>query len=114
MDSNLLIPLLLFGGSKQRMGNILKRTLPVAMPGPPGQRFALAALVADKELKRQEQADQEIIQQVVKAGRIKDSATLAATIPALHAVFVNLPEAVQASIEFPADTARSVDGARKS
>ena len=101
MDPNLLSPLLLFSGSKQRMADIITGALPAALPGQPGQRFALAALVAERELKRQEQAEQEIIRQVVEVDEIQDSAALANKFPVLHAVFVKLPAAVQASI-FPA------------
>lgn len=114
MDPNLLIPLLLVSGSKQRMADIIKRTLPAALPGQPGQRFALAALVAERELKRQEQAQQQIIQQVVEVDKIKDSAALANKFPALHAIFVKLPAAVQASIVFSVDVGRPEVSARKS
>jgi hypothetical protein len=107
MDPNLLIPLLLFSGSKQRMADIIKRTLPTALPGQPGQRFALAALVADRELKRQEQTEQEMIQEVVTVGHIKDSDELEKNFPVLHAVFVKLPAAVQARIVFAAAGART-------
>jgi hypothetical protein len=106
MDPNLLIPLLLFSGSKQRMADIIKLTLPT-LPGQPGQRFALAALVADRELKRQEQTEQEMIQEVVTVGHIKDSDELEKNFPVLHAVFVKLPAAVQARIVFAAAGART-------
>src|SRR5215470_20016574 len=100
MDPNLLIPFLLFSGSQEHVADIVKRTLPVALPGPPGQRFALAALVADKELKRQDDADKQIIQEVVSAAKIKDVKAFADQLPLLYAVFVKLPAALQASIAF--------------
>jgi hypothetical protein len=114
MDPNLLIPLLLFGGSDKRTADIIKRTLPVALPGQSGQRFALAAFVADRELKRQEQAEQQIIQEVVKTGNIKDSDALATKFPVHHALYVKLPAAMQASIVFSVDGGRPEVGARKS
>lgn len=101
MDQNLLIPLLFFGGSQGRGAEIIKRTLPVTLPGPPGQRFALAALVAAKELKRQDQTEQTIIQHVIDQDRIKDAAALNSKFPKLHEIFLKLPEAVRANIKFP-------------
>jgi len=100
MDPNFLIPFLLFSGSQEHMADILKRTLPVALPGPPGQRFALAAIVADKEFKRQDEGNKLLIQEVVSAAKIKDVDDFATKLPQLHAVFVKLPGALQKTISF--------------
>jgi len=112
MDQNLLIPLLLFSGSQEHAADILKRTLPVALPGPPGQRFALAAFVADKDLKRQDEADKQIIQEVVSVAKIPDPDTFAAQLPLLHAVFVKLPAALQETIFF-VSAGQAAGGSRK-
>jgi hypothetical protein len=121
MDSNLLIPLLLFGKASGRGSEVIKRTLPVALPGPPGQRFLLAALVADKDLKRQEQADKEkeqadkeSIQEVINVDRITNESAFKDKLPKLHAVFLKLPAAVRESIVFPGDAGQPAGGSRKS
>jgi hypothetical protein len=96
---NPLIALLIFGGSQQRTANIIRRTFPVALPGSSGQRFLLAALVADRDVRRQEAADTKIIQEVVDKDQITDDQALKAKFPLLHEVFVKLPAG---SIVFPA------------
>ena len=112
MDPNLLIMLLLFGGAQEHTADIVKRTLPVALPGPAGQRFALAAFVADKELKRQDEEDKQIIQEVINADSITDEAALKAKSETLHAVFTRLPASVQQSIAFFRE--KPAEGSRKS
>jgi hypothetical protein len=97
---NFLITLLLFGGAQSHSRDIIKRTLPVTLPGSAGQRFALAAVLAGRELKLQEQEEKQIIQEVVDKTHIQDGAALEQQFPALHAVFVRLPPAVQTSIVF--------------
>lgn len=124
MDSNLLMLLLLSGGSLggspggSRTEAIIKRTIPVLMPGPLGAKMAVAFLVAKKDLELQEKADKEkenadkekenadnnahkeAIKGVVKLAQIKDEAELLAKLPALHDLFETLPDPDKAEI-FP-------------
>jgi hypothetical protein len=95
---NLLIPFLLFGGlfgggSRQRMADIFRQSLLPISIGP-----GLAALVADRELRRQEEADTKMIQQVVDNDQITSDQALKDKFPLLHEVFAKLPAG---SIIFP-------------
>src|SRR5919107_955394 len=103
MDQNLLIPLLLFGGSEGRGAEVIKRTLTMTLPGRPDQRFVLAAMVTAKELKRQDETVLAIIQDVVTQDKIKDADTLKRKFSKLYEVFTTLPAAVQDSITFYTD-----------
>ena len=113
MDSSFLISLMLIGRSKQGMADILKGTLPATLSNP-SQRFVMAALMTEKELKHQEEANRDVIREVVKVVGIKDRDTLESKFPTLYAVFAKLPTSVQDSIEFPAGDGRPTDGSRKS
>jgi hypothetical protein len=68
------------------------------LPGSSSQRFVLAALVADRDLRRQEAADTKMIQEVVDKDQITGDESLKAKFPLLHEVFAKLPAG---SIVFP-------------
>ncbi len=109
MDPNFLM-LLFFGGSQGRGAEVVKRTLPVTLLGSPLQRFWLAALVAAKELKRQDETVLTIVQDVVTQDKIKDADTLKRKFSKLYEVFTTLPAAVRDSIQFYSE--RVPDGVR--
>jgi hypothetical protein len=82
-----LLPLiLLFGGNQQRMADIFRQALLPNLIGP-----ALATFVADRELRRQEEADTKMIQQVVDNDQITTDQALKNKFPLLHEVFAKLP-----------------------
>jgi hypothetical protein len=94
-----LNPLFLFllsggGGSQRRVADIFRQAfLPMSIgPGP-------AALLAEREFRRQQEADKTIIEEVVNDFTVKKE-----ELPkhkALNELYTSLPEAVQASIKFP-------------
>lgn len=96
---NLLIALLIFDGSEERMARIVRRTIPAALPGSPGERLTVAAIEADKELSSQEDADFQIVQDVVTNATVKKE-ELPTRFKEINKLFTNLPEAVQANIHF--------------
>lgn len=112
----LLMMMTVFGGQtfggQGRGAKALKQAFP-AMLGPAG--FALGVLAARKELKQQDETNTRIIKQVVASGIVKDIKTLNDKLPALHAVFVGLPAAVQDDIfpRLPPDSTRPPVGSRK-
>jgi hypothetical protein len=90
-------PLILFllGAPQQRVAAIFSRTLLPNLIGGP----VLAALVQDRELRRQEETDKTIIQEVVNDFAVKKE-----QLPkhkALNQLYTSLPEALQTSITFP-------------
>ena len=98
--SQWILPLLLLGGNQQRTGRLTKHLLPLAIPGPPGQRFAFAAIFADQEIKKQEQVDLQVVKEAVKIGNIKDVAALTTAAPAIAKVYAGLKASDQASVVF--------------
>jgi hypothetical protein len=76
----------LFGGPRQRIADIFGRSLlPIAIGPTP------AAVFADRELRRQEEADTKMIQQVVDKDGITTEDALKNKFPLLHEVFAKLP-----------------------
>jgi len=78
---------------------LAEQILPVALPGPASQRLALAAISAERQLKRQAAAEQHLVEEAITAGGLKKATDLAA-FPALDAAFKRLPPGVQAAL-FP-------------
>ena len=105
---NPLFLFLLLSGSSGRGAQVMQQILP-ALPVVPGHRLVLAALAAkrqeqaDKEKeKAKEQADKEILVDVVTHDEIANAEALKAKFPKLYLVFEKLPLDVQNSI-FPAN-----------
>jgi hypothetical protein len=88
---------LLLGEPAGRGNEVMKRILPATLTGPSG--LALAAFVASKDIQRQEQADKEIIEELVKNSGITNAEALKEKFPRLHDLaYVKLPVALQNSI----------------
>jgi hypothetical protein len=110
----LMMMMLVFGGEafggQGRGSQVVKRAFP-AMLGPAG--VAAAVLIARKELKQQDETNTQIIKEVVASGVNQE--TLKAKIPALYAVFLDLPADMRDDIfpRPPAGGVRSPDGSRK-
>lgn len=94
--NDLLIPLLLFGGNQR----LTRQLLPLAIPGPPGQRLAVGAVFASQEIKKQEQVDLQVVREAIAVGSIKDLATLTKSAPTIAKLYAGLKPADQASIVF--------------
>jgi hypothetical protein len=105
-----LLPFLAPSRSTQKLKELTSRMLPAMLPGPPGQRLAVAALVADQQIKRQERQQVEIAKEVVQAGKIKDIDALKEKLPKLAAIVTGLAPSAQAEIlkAVPASTPRNV------
>src|SRR4051794_13586284 len=94
---NPLFLFLLLGESAGRGKEVMKRILPATLTGPSG--LALAAFVANKDIQRQEQADKDIIEEVVKNAGIANAEALKDKFPKVHdLVYVKLPVSVQSTI----------------
>jgi hypothetical protein len=98
------------GGSRTQA--ILKRVFPVALTGSLSQRVAVAAIVAEGELRRQEiadeqnqkadnEADKNIIKQVVDKDGIKSETALKEKFSLLYDVYINLPQDLRVQIDLP-------------
>ena len=94
----LLLPFLGPAGSGQRLKELTSRLLPTMLPGPPGQRLALAAIVADQQVRRQERQQVELAKEVVQAGNIKDIDTLKQKNPKLGSLVASMGPSAQAEI----------------
>lgn len=93
-----LIPLLMMSSvSRERRGAAVEQLLPLALPGPAVNRIALAAITTERLLQRQAQAEQQMLEEAVQAGKIADAAALG-QFPALSAAFTRLPAAAQAKL----------------
>jgi hypothetical protein len=84
----------------------MQRFLPAMTPGPTG--LMLAAVFAKKAQQSQAQADKDreeanrdIIEEVIKIDEISSTSALKNKFPKLHDLFLTLPEAMQGTI-FPA------------
>lgn len=95
---DVLVPLLIFGAPARRRAEMTERLLPAAVPGSVGQRLAFAAVVAQQQISRREQAELRMVREA--AARFADAEDLAADAPTLHGIYAGLPEAVQATIGF--------------
>jgi hypothetical protein len=94
----LLLPFLASGGSKQKVKELTNRLLPAMLPCPPGQRLAIAAVVADQHIRRQERQQVEIAKEAVHAGNIKDIDALKKKAPTLGTFVAGLGSSAQAEI----------------
>jgi hypothetical protein len=94
----LLLPFLGPAGSGQRLKELTSRLLPTMLPGPPGERMALAAIVADQQIRRQERQQVEIAKEAVAAGKFTDLDKLKLKAPALGTFVAGLNPTKQAEI----------------
>lgn len=95
-----LLPFFLISNvPRANRGALVEQILPVALPGPPAQRLALAAITAEQQLRRQAATNRQILEDAIKAGGMKVATDLA-KFPALDAAFKGLPAADQAAL-FP-------------
>ena len=76
---------------------LAEQLLPIALPGPSSQRLALAAIGAERQLKRQALTEQRLVEEAIKAGKFTSAADLA-SFPALELAFKRLPKPVQTVI----------------
>jgi hypothetical protein len=107
MDLNFLflLPLLARGGSQQqRLEEFTRRLLPMALPGPAGQRLAFAAITVDQQIKREQRVQLELVKEAVKAGGFKDITELTAAAPTTANIVAGLGAADQAAIFQPLAT----------
>jgi len=81
---------------------LAEQLLPMALPGPSSQRLALAAIGAERQLKRQALTEQRLVEDAIRAAKFTAAAQLA-PFPALDGAFKRLPVAVQSAI-FPIGT----------
>jgi hypothetical protein len=106
---NPLLLFLLLGESAGPGKKFMKRIFPATLPGPTG--LALTAVFAKQDIQSQEQADKDqeqankdIVVEVVKNDGIANEEALKGKFPKLYDLtYLKLPEAVQDSI-FPAAT----------
>jgi anaerobic C4-dicarboxylate transporter len=120
-QTQLLMMLMVFGGQtfggqtlggQGRGARVVKQALPAMLSGSTAG-FALAVHVARKQLEQQDETNTQIIKEVVASGVNQE--TLKAKLPALYAVFLDLPAAARDSIfpRPPQDSTRPADGSRK-
>jgi hypothetical protein len=76
---------------------LAEQLLPIALPGPSSQRLALAAIGAERQLKRQALTEQRLVEEAIKAGKFTSPADLV-SFPALELAFKRLPVPVQTVI----------------
>jgi hypothetical protein len=101
-----LIPFLVISDTpRPRRRDLTERLLPAAFPGADGQRLAVAAMVADRQVRRQGQVEEQMVREAVATGAFRSVEHLAEQAPAIHAAYQRLPPAVQATIQFPARNA---------
>lgn len=88
---------------KPRRAALAEQMLFAAMPGSASQRLAIAAIGADLQMKRQARAEEQMIEEAVKAAKFKklDELTPEAY-PTLWAAFKRLPDSRQRAL-FPDD-----------
>ena len=92
-----ILPLLLSGLPRHQRAQVTEQLLPLALPGPPGTQLAFAAVTAERQVRKQAQTEQKLVQEAIQAGDIKSAEELSA-FPALHSAFNRLPAAVQSGI----------------
>lgn len=93
-----LLPLLVIEGvPKASRAALVEQLLPVALPGPSSQRFALVAIGAERQLKRQALNEQRLVEEVIKIGKFTEPKQFE-TFPALTLAFKRLPVAVQSAV----------------
>ena len=92
---SLLVPLLLFGEDRQRMAAIFRQSLLPMSIGP-----WVAALVADRELRQQDEKEKNIIQEIITADNLVDPDSLQNKSKTLREVYDTLPEVVRNGIKF--------------
>lgn len=93
-----LLPMIVMSGvPKARRAALVEQLLPMALPGPRAQTLALAAMSAEQQMKRQAQAEQQLLEAAIEAGGIKTTEELE-KFPVLYAAFTRLPAATQTAI----------------
>lgn len=82
---------------KAQRARVAEQLLPFAFPAAPAQRMMIAAFTAERQVQRQAQTEQRLVEEAIKAGGFTAPADLS-TFPALNVAFNNLPPAIQAGL----------------
>jgi hypothetical protein len=99
------LPLMMLSGlGRQERAAVLERMLPAMLPVSGGQRLTFTALMAEQQVKRQLQVEEQLVGEAVKAAKFTRAEELA-PFPTLQQKFANLSAAAKAKI-FPPPTPR--------
>jgi hypothetical protein len=100
------LPLMMLSGlGRQERAAVLERMLPAMLPVSAGQRLTFTALIAEQQVRRQLQVEEQLVGEAVKAARFTKAEDLA-PFPTLQQKFANLSAAAKARI-FPPPTTKS-------
>jgi hypothetical protein len=105
MDA-IILPLLLAELGGQQRAAVLERMLPVMLPVPGNQRVAFTALLAQQQVQREAQIDEQLVEEAVNAAKFKNRDQLN-PFPTLAKTFASLSAAAQARIFPPASATGS-------
>lgn len=100
-----ILPLVLSGLGRQQRAAFLERMMPAMLPVSGGQRLTFTALIAEQQVKRQSQIEEQLVGEAVKAAKFTKAEDLA-PFPTLQQKFASLSEAAKAKI-FPPPAPRS-------
>jgi hypothetical protein len=100
-----ILPMLISGLGRQQRAAFLERMMPAMLPVPDGQRLTMTALMAEQQVKRQSQVDEQVVAEAVQAGKLTKADELA-KYPTLQQKYLALSEAAKARI-FPPTAPRS-------